>query len=265
MACGAVKLGGKRHHTAYWRTLPICAARYARRSRRRARYARSSPSGERATRALRGGCRAVGSVSGRAALLSGVRLASRFDPDNSKQGVEESNPNMHTLKYMRLKISLNPRSAVRLRPCKAPQKLFELHRKNKRRKLCQNEFANPNPNSAPLAWHMMSDRRTCVLGPLDLCPGTAVPQHCLDTARHRPTPSTPRHTRAQKDVLVSIFWHGPLCLSGVLSVFFRGELWVGAVRWCWVRVTRAARARYAGLTRRGHVVMPLRGTSTRYP
>ena len=269
MACGAVKLGGKRHHTAYWRTLPICAARYARRSRRRARYARSSPSGERATRALRGGCRAVGSVSGRAALLSGVRLASRFDPDNSKQGVEESNPNMHTLKYMRLKISLNPRSAVRLRPFKAPQKLFELHRKNKRRKLCQNEFANPNPNSAPLAWHMMSDRRTCVLGPLDLCPGTAepvswdrcgpvswdrstcvlgplwtcvlgpldlcpgtaVPQHCLDTARHRPTPSTPRHTRAQKDVLVSIFWHGPLCLSGVLSVFFRGQLRVGAVRW----------------------------------
>ena len=45
---------------------------------------------------------------------------------------------------------------------------------------------------------------------------------------------------------LNIFWHGPLCLSGVLSVFFRGELRVGAVRWCWVRVTRAAGARYAG-------------------
>ena len=30
--------------------------------------------------------------SGRAALLCGVRLAPRFDPDNNKQGVEESNP-----------------------------------------------------------------------------------------------------------------------------------------------------------------------------
>ena len=30
--------------------------------------------------------------SGRAALLCGVRLAPRFDPDNHKQGVEESNP-----------------------------------------------------------------------------------------------------------------------------------------------------------------------------
>ena len=49
-----------------------------------------------------GWCRTVGAVSGRAALLCGVRLASRFDPDNSKQSVEESNPNMHTLKYMRL-------------------------------------------------------------------------------------------------------------------------------------------------------------------
>ena len=27
-------------------------------------------------------------------------------------------------------------------------------------------------------------------------------------------------------------WHGPLCLSGVLSVFFRGELRVGGVGWC---------------------------------
>ena len=43
-------------------------------------------------------CRTVGAVLGRAALLCGVRLASRFDPDNSKQSVEESNPNMHTLK-----------------------------------------------------------------------------------------------------------------------------------------------------------------------
>ena len=66
-----------------------------------------------------GWCRTVGAVSGRAALLCGVRLASRFDPDNSKQSVEESNPNMHTLKYMRLKISLTPRSSVRLRPFKA--------------------------------------------------------------------------------------------------------------------------------------------------
>ena len=65
-----------------------------------------------------GWCRTVGAVSGRAALLCGVRLASRFDPDNSKQSVEESNPNMHTLKYMRLKISLTPRSSVRLRPFK---------------------------------------------------------------------------------------------------------------------------------------------------
>ena len=31
-----------------------------------------------------------GAVSGRAALLCGVRFAPRFDPDNSKQGVEES-------------------------------------------------------------------------------------------------------------------------------------------------------------------------------
>ena len=53
------------------------------------------------------------------ALLCGVRLAPRFDPNNSKQGVEQSNRNMHTLKYMRLKISLNPRSSVRLRPFKA--------------------------------------------------------------------------------------------------------------------------------------------------
>ena len=66
-----------------------------------------------------GWCRTVGAVSGRAALLCGVRLASRFDPDNSKQSVEESNPNMHTLKYMRLNISLTPRSSVRLRPFKA--------------------------------------------------------------------------------------------------------------------------------------------------
>jgi len=66
-----------------------------------------------------GWCRAVGAVSGRAALICGVRLAPRFNPNNSKQGVEESNRNMHTLKYMRLKISLNPRSSVRLRPFKA--------------------------------------------------------------------------------------------------------------------------------------------------
>ena len=59
-----------------------------------------------------GWCRAVGAVSGRAALICGVKLAPRFDPNNSKQGVEESNRNMHTLKYMRLKISLNPRSSV---------------------------------------------------------------------------------------------------------------------------------------------------------
>ena len=39
-----------------------------------------------------GWCRTVGAVSGRAALLCGVRLAPRFDPDNNKQGVEESNP-----------------------------------------------------------------------------------------------------------------------------------------------------------------------------
>ena len=76
-----------------------------------------------------GWCRTVGAVSGRAALLCGVRLASRFDPDNSKQSVEESNPNMHTLKYMRLKISLTPRSSVRLRPFKALKELFVLHRK----------------------------------------------------------------------------------------------------------------------------------------
>ena len=82
-----------------------------------------------------GWCRAVGAVSGRAALICGVKLAPRFDPNNSKQGVEESNPNMHTLKYMRLKISLNPRSSVRLRPFKAgnwpkkARKLFDLHRK----------------------------------------------------------------------------------------------------------------------------------------
>jgi hypothetical protein len=42
-----------------------------------------------------------------------VRLALRFDPDNSKQPVEESNPNMHTLKYMHLKISfLTPRGVL---------------------------------------------------------------------------------------------------------------------------------------------------------
>ena len=35
-----------------------------------------------------------GAVSERAALLCGVRFAPRFDPDNSKQGVEESNPNL---------------------------------------------------------------------------------------------------------------------------------------------------------------------------
>ncbi len=40
-----------------------------------------------------------------------------------------------------------------------------------------------------------------------------------------------RAHKTLKDVLVSIFWHGPLCLSGVLSVFFRGQLRVGAVRW----------------------------------
>ena len=42
----------------------------------------------------------------------------------------------------------------------------------------------------------------------------------------------PQAHKTLKDVLVSIFWHGPLCLSGVLSVFFRGELRVGGVGWC---------------------------------
>ena len=96
-----------------------------------------------------------GAVSGRAALLCGVRFAPRFDPDNSKQGVEESNPNMHTLKYMRLKISLNPRSSVRLRPFKALiKKLFDLHRKKTGESSAKMNIANPNPNSAPLPWHV---------------------------------------------------------------------------------------------------------------
>ena len=201
MACGAVKLGGKRHHTAYWRTLPICAARYARRSRRRARYARRvSQRRARYARILRGGCRGFGwcrvgvgccrawrcrvgvkgcqglsglsvcqdvcplasavgqccravGLSGfgccRVELSGGVGLSGLcrgeqpyFVVSGLHQGltqtaaksVEESNPNMHTLKYMRLKTSLTPRSSVRLRPFKArnstgPRKLFDLHRK----------------------------------------------------------------------------------------------------------------------------------------
>ena len=79
------------------------------------------------------GCRAVGFrvLSGGVGLsglcrgeqpyfvVSACTKVSPFHPDNSKQSVEESNPNMHTLKYMRLKISLTPRSSVRLRPFKA--------------------------------------------------------------------------------------------------------------------------------------------------
>ena len=86
---GSVRVRDERERQVRWKTsphslratLPICAARYARRSRRRASYARSSPSGERATRALRGGCRAVGS-EGR--TCSNVL----FDtcPDNDKVG-----------------------------------------------------------------------------------------------------------------------------------------------------------------------------------
>ena len=101
-----------------------------------------------------GWCRAVGAVSGRAALICGVKLAPRFDPNNSKQGVEESNPNMHTLKYMRLKISLNPRSSVRLRPFKALKKLFDLHRKKTCESSAKMNISNPNTNSAPLPWHV---------------------------------------------------------------------------------------------------------------
>jgi len=74
-----------------------------------------------------------------------------------------------------------------------------------------------------------------------------LPKNASSTLDHYPPYRCRPHAhKTLKDVLVSIFWHGPLCLSGVLSVFFRGELRVGAVRWCWVRVTRAAGARYAG-------------------
>ena len=95
-----------------------------------------------------------GAVSGRAALLCGVRFAPRFDPDNSKQGVEESNPN---LKYMRLKISLTTRSSVRLWPLRlstGPRKLFDLHRTISGESSAKMNIANPNPNSAPLPWHV---------------------------------------------------------------------------------------------------------------
>ena len=124
-----------------------------------------------------GWCRAVGAVSGRAALLGGVKLAPRFDPNNSKQGVEESNRNMHTLKYMRLKISLNPRSSVQLRPFKALKKLFDLHRKETGESSAKMNISNPNTNSAPLPWHVS-------LALLDLVVGhkqssTQGPQGCL--------------------------------------------------------------------------------------
>ena len=69
-----------------------------------------------------GCCRVVSDCRGcvgESSLTLWCQLASRFDLDNSKQSVEESNPNMHTLKHMRLKISLTPRSSVRLRPFKA--------------------------------------------------------------------------------------------------------------------------------------------------
>ena len=43
-------------------------------------------------RVVSGGVGLSGLLSGRAALLCGISLAPRFDPDNNKQGVEESNP-----------------------------------------------------------------------------------------------------------------------------------------------------------------------------
>ena len=61
---------------------------------------------------------------------------------------------MHTLKYMRLKISLNPRSSVRLRPFKALKKLFDLHRKKTCESSAKMNISNPNTNSAPLPWHV---------------------------------------------------------------------------------------------------------------
>ena len=82
------------------------------------------------------------------------RFAPRFDPDSSKQGVEESNPN---LKYMRLKISLTTRSSVRLWPLRlstGPRKLFDLHRKISGESSAKMNIANPNPNSAPLPWRV---------------------------------------------------------------------------------------------------------------
>ena len=56
---------------------------------------------------------------------------------------------------MRLKISLTPRSSVRLWPFKArnwPRKLFDLHRKITGESSAKMNIANPNPNSAPLPY-----------------------------------------------------------------------------------------------------------------
>ena len=61
---------------------------------------------------------------------------------------------MHTLKYMRLKISLNPRSSVRLRHLKALKKLFDLQRKKTGESSAKMNISNPNTNSAPLPWHV---------------------------------------------------------------------------------------------------------------
>ena len=154
-----------------------------------------------------GCCRTVGAVSGRAALLCGVRLAPRFDPDNSKQGVEESNPNMHTLKYMRLKISLNPRSSVRLRPFKDLKKFFDLHRKKTGESSAKMNIPTQTPKLSSSPWHVS-------LALLDPCwtslsaTSTQGAQGCLG-----------QHLLAWAFVPLwcsrmswsAIFWHGPLC------------------------------------------------------
>ena len=105
---------------------------------------------------------------------------------------------------MRLKISLNPRSSVRLRPFKALKKLFDLHRKKTCESSAKMNISNPNTNSAPLPWHVS-------LALLD--PGwTPVGPHCR-----------PQAHKALKDVLVSIFWHGPLCSCAICFLQLRNE------------------------------------------
>ena len=159
---------------------------------------------------------------------------------------------MQTLKYMRLKISSNPRSWVRLRPFKALKKLFDLHRKKTGESSAKMNIPTQTPklSSSTLACELSS------VGPLlDLIVGH---KH---TRRSRMSWSASSGMGLCASLVCSLFSSGVSCgwvLSGGVGCGLRGQQGPA---------TRAGEGPllYAGLTRRGHVVMPLRGTSTRYP